>query len=66
MTFPMWLSVNYLGEPDNGIILAAYLGSFLMAGAFLAIDSCISGLTKNQVVAFVISAVVGLIFILSG
>ena len=66
MTFPMWLSVNYLGEPDNGIILAAYLGSFLMAGAFLAIGSCISALTKNQVISFVISAVVGLIFILSG
>ncbi|MEM7254165.1 MAG: ABC transporter permease subunit [Pseudomonadota bacterium] len=66
LTFPMWISVNYLGEPDNGIILAAYVGSFLMAGAFLAIGSCISALTKNQVVAFVISAVVGLIFILSG
>lgn len=66
LTFPMWLTVNYLGEPDNGIILASYLGSFLMAGAFIAIGSCISALTKNQVIAFVLSAVVCLIFILSG
>jgi ABC-2 type transport system permease protein len=66
MTFPMWITVNYLGDPDNGIIIAGYLGSFLMAGGFLAVGSCISALTKNQVVAFVISVVVCLIFILSG
>ena len=66
LTFPMWITVNYLGEPDNGIIVAAYIGSWLMAGAFLSIGSCVSALTKNQVIAFVVSAVVGLIFILSG
>ena len=51
LTFPMWLTVNYLGRPDNGVILTSYIGSFLMAGAFLAIGSCISALTKNQVLA---------------
>ncbi|MDH3639483.1 MAG: ABC transporter permease subunit [Gammaproteobacteria bacterium] len=66
LTFPMWLTVNYLGEPDNGVIVASYIGSFLMAGAFIAIGSCISALTRNQVIAFVISLVVCLVFVLSG
>ena len=56
LTFPMWITVNVLGNPDNGVILASYLASFLMAGAFLAIGSCISALTKNQVIAFIIAA----------
>ena len=51
MTFPMWITVNYLGKPDNGVIFAAYLGSFLMAGGFLAIGSASSALTRNQVIA---------------
>jgi ABC-2 type transport system permease protein len=62
----MWLTVNYLGDPDNGVILASYIGSLLMAGAFLAIGSCISALTRNQVIAFVVSAVICLIFVLAG
>lgn len=66
LTFPMWLTVNYLGDPDNGAIVAAYIGSLLMAGGFLAIGSCISALTKNQVIAFIITVVVCLGFILSG
>lgn len=66
LTFPMWVTVNYLGEPDNTVIFAGYLGSFLMAGGFLAIGSCISALTKNQVIAFVISVVICFLFILSG
>ena len=66
LTFPMWITVNLLGEPDNGVIIASYIGSFLMAGGFMAIGSCISALTKNQVIAFVISVVVGLGFVLSG
>lgn len=56
LTFPIWLTVNYLGDPDNGAILAAYLGSLLMAGGFLAVGSFVSALTKNQVIAFVIAA----------
>jgi len=66
LTFPMWLTVNYLGEPDNGVILASYLGSLLMAGSFIAIGSCISALTRNQVVAFVVTVVLCLVFNLSG
>jgi ABC-2 type transport system permease protein len=66
LTFPMWITVNYLGRPDNGVIVAAYLGSFLMAGGFLAIGSFISSLTRNQVIAFVGTAVVCLGFVLAG
>jgi ABC-2 type transport system permease protein len=66
LTFPMWITVNYLGDPDNGVILAAYLGSLLMAGAFLAIGSCVSAITRNQVIAFVLSAAVCLVFVMSG
>jgi len=66
LTFPMWITVNFLGNPDNGVIVATYLGSLLMAGAFIAIGSCISALTRNQVIAFVVTAVLCLIFILSG
>lgn len=66
LTFPIWLSVNYLGNPDNGVILASYLGSFLMAGAFLAIGSAVSALTKNQVIAFVVAAAISFILVMSG
>jgi len=66
LTFPMWITVNYLGDPDNGVILASYVGSLLMAGAFLAIGSCVSALTRNQVIAFVVSAVICLVFVLAG
>ena len=66
LTFPIWITVNYLGEPDNGIIFASYIGSLLMAGAFLAIGSCVSAVTRNQVIAFVVSAVICLLFVLSG
>lgn len=66
LTFPIWLTANYLGDPDNGVILASYLGSLLMAAAFLGIGSCMSAITRNQVIAFVLSAVVSLLFVLSG
>ncbi|MFS1704330.1 ABC transporter permease [Aestuariibacter sp. GS-14] len=66
LTFPLWLSVNYLGQPDNGIILAAYIGSWLMAGAFLAISTCMSAFTRNQVVAFILAVVVCFLFVVSG
>jgi gliding motility-associated transport system permease protein len=66
LTFPVWISVNYLGDPDNGAILAAYLGSLLMAGGFLAIGSCISATTRNQVIAFIITVVVCFGFLLAG
>jgi len=66
LTFPIWLTVNYLGHPDNGVILASYLGSFLMAGAYLAIGSAISAATSNQVIAFVVSVVVCFLFTAAG
>jgi ABC-2 type transport system permease protein len=66
LTFPIWITVNYLGNPDNTVILASYIGSVLMAGGFLAIGSCISALTKNQVIAFVISIVICFLFYVSG
>lgn len=66
LTAPMWLTVNLLGEPDNGVILASYVGSLLMAGAFLAITSCMSALTRNQVVAFILGATVCFLFTMSG
>ncbi|HQH26733.1 MAG TPA: ABC transporter permease [Oligoflexia bacterium] len=66
LTFPMVLTVWYLGSPDLGVILAGYVGSFLMAGAFLSIGCCISALTANQVISFVISTVICLVLILLG
>jgi ABC-2 type transport system permease protein len=66
LTFPIWLTVNWLGHPDNGVILAAYLGSWLMAGAMLAISAAVSALTRNQVIAFVLAAAVCFLFLMSG
>lgn len=66
LTFPLWITVNYLGKPDNGTILAAYLGSLLLAGGFLAIGSCTSALTRNQVIAFILGVVVCFAFVLAG
>ncbi|MSP20220.1 MAG: ABC transporter permease [Alphaproteobacteria bacterium] len=66
LTFPIWISVNYLGDPDNGVIFASYVGSMLMAGALLALASCISALTRNQVIAFVIGAAASFLFLMSG
>ncbi|MFZ1222766.1 MAG: ABC transporter permease subunit [Dokdonella sp.] len=66
LTFPLWITVNYLGYPDNGVIFASYLGAWLMAGAFLAIGSCISAATRNQVVAFILTVVVCFLLVMAG
>jgi ABC-2 type transport system permease protein len=66
LTMPIWITVNYLGEPDNNVILISYFGSWLMAGAFLALTSCLSALTKNQVIAFIISSISGFVLIMAG
>ncbi len=66
LTFPMWITVNSLGDPDNGVIFAGYIGSFLMAGAFLSIGSFVSALTKNQVIAFIVAAAICFLFVMSG
>lgn len=66
LTFPMWLTVAWLGSPDHGVILAGYVGSLFMAGGYLAIGGCISATTRNQVVAFVIGVLVCFMFTVSG
>jgi ABC-2 type transport system permease protein len=66
LTFPLWLAVNYLGQPDNGVIALSYLGSWAMAGCFIAIGACMSALTKNQVIAFVLGAAACFLFLMSG
>ncbi|MEO0649719.1 MAG: ABC transporter permease [Planctomycetota bacterium] len=66
LTIPTWVTVSYLGDPDHGAVLTGYLGAFLMAGGFLAIGSLVSSLTKNQVIAFVVSVVACFLFLISG
>ncbi len=66
LTFPLWLTVNYLGSPDNGVILTSYLGSWLMAGAYIAVGSCMSALSRNQIVAFILAVLVCFLLMLSG
>ena len=66
LTFPIWITVNVLGDPDNGVILASYIGSLLMAGGYLAISAAISATTDNQVIAFVVSVAVCFLFTIAG
>ncbi len=66
LTFPVVLTVNYLGRPDNGVIVAGYLGSLLMAGAYLSISAMTSALTRNQVVSFIVAVLLSLFLILAG
>jgi ABC-2 type transport system permease protein len=66
LTFPLVLTVNYLGEPDNGVILAGYAGCLLVAGAYLAIGAAMSAMTKNQVIAFVLAVAVCFLFAAAG
>jgi ABC-2 type transport system permease protein len=66
LSIPIWITVNYLGNPDNSVIFISYIGSWLMAGAFLALTSCLSTLTKNQVIAFIISSISGFILVMAG
>jgi len=66
LTFPIWITVNYLGTPDNGVIVANYFGSWLLAGAYLAVGSCLSATTNNQVIAFISSVTVCFLLTVSG
>ncbi len=66
LTFPIWITVNYLGSPDNGVVVAGYVGSLLMAGSYIAIGSCLSAITRSQVVAFVLSVTTCLVFTILG
>jgi ABC-2 type transport system permease protein len=66
LTVPLWITTNYLGQPDNGVIFATYVGSWLMAGTYLAVSCITSAMTRSQVVSFILALVVCLILILSG
>jgi ABC-2 type transport system permease protein len=66
LTFPLWITVNMLGEPDNGVIAAGYLGCLLVAAAYLAIGAALSAATKNQVIAFVLAVAVCFLFVAAG
>jgi ABC-2 type transport system permease protein len=66
LTFPIWITANYLGDPDNGVILGSYFGSGLLAGSYLAIGCMTSAMTRNQVVSFIVSVVICLFLILAG
>jgi ABC-2 type transport system permease protein len=66
LTFPLWITVNYLGDADNGVILGGYVGSLLLAGGYLAVSCMTSALTRNQVISFILSVVVCLFLILAG
>ena len=65
-TLPIWISINFLGDPDNGVIICAYLGSFLTAGAFLAICGYISVHTDKQIIAFIVGATLCFLFLMTG
>jgi ABC-2 type transport system permease protein len=66
MTFPIWLTVNYLGKPDNGSILASYLGTFFFAGGFLAVGTFTSAITRNQLIAFLVGLVMCFVLLIIG
>jgi len=66
LTFPLVVTANFLGDPDNGVIFAGYLGTFLMSGAFLSVACCTSALTKNQVISFILGVVICFIMVLLG
>jgi ABC-2 type transport system permease protein len=66
LTFPIWITVNYLGDPDNNVILGSYIGSFFLAGAYLSVTSMTSAFTRNQVISFILSVVICLFLILCG
>ncbi len=66
LTFPLWITVNILGDPDNGVILAGYVGCLMVAGAYLALGAAVSALTKNQVVAFVLAVALCFVFAAAG
>jgi ABC-2 type transport system permease protein len=66
LTFPVVITVNWLGDPDNGVIIAGYVGSLLLAGAYLAISCMTSAMTRNQVISFILSVMICLFLILAG
>jgi ABC-2 type transport system permease protein len=66
LSFPLWIALSWLGPVDHGATLATYLGSFLMAGAYLAVGTAMSAITSNQVIAFVLGVMVAFVFTAAG
>jgi ABC-2 type transport system permease protein len=66
LTFPMVVTVFYLGEPDPGVIACGYVASALLAGAYISVGVFTSALTRNQVIAFIFAVVIGLFLLLAG
>lgn len=66
LTFPLWVTINYLGNPDNGAIVAAYLGCFFVAGGFLAVGSFTTSITKNQLIAFLVGMLICFLLLIAG
>jgi len=66
LTVPVVITVNYFGDPDNGVIFAGYMGSLLLAGSYLAVSSMTSAMTRNQVISFIVSVLILLFLILAG
>jgi ABC-2 type transport system permease protein len=66
LTFPLVVTVSYLGDPDMGAVLCSYFGSFMLAGAYLSVGSMSSSLTRNQVISFIVSVIICLFLILAG
>jgi ABC-2 type transport system permease protein len=66
LTFPMVITVNVLGDPDNGVIACGYVGSLLLAGAYLALSCMTSALARSQVISFIIAVMLCLVLILVG
>ncbi len=66
LTFPLWITVNVLGNPDNGVVLTGYVGCLMIAGAYLAVGAAVSAATKNQVIAFVLAVAICFVFAAAG
>jgi len=66
LTFPIVLTTAYLGAPDRGAIMGGYLGSVLLAGAYLSVGMLTSAFTRNQVISFVLAVVICLFLLLAG
>lgn len=64
LTFPIVITTAFLGDPDVGVMACGYLGSLLMAGAYVAVGTLASALTKSQVISFVIALGVCLLMVL--
>jgi ABC-2 type transport system permease protein len=66
LSFPLWLSLAWLGDPDHGTIMLGYIGICLMLAAMLAIGLCVSSFSENQLVVYLLTAMILLLYLLAG